>query len=144
MIPPQPAMRKILFLCTGNSCRSQMAEGLLRHLGKGRFEAFSAGTAPKPVHPLAVRAMQEMDIDISGQVSKGLDLYLNDSFDFIITVCDRAEEHCPIFPGDAERIHWGFDDPAEATGTEEEQMRVFRRVRDEIKTRIRLFLSLKD
>lgn len=136
-------MYKTLFLCTGNSCRSLMAEGLLRHLGQNRFVAFSAGTHPKPVHPQAIRAMQEIGIDISGQTSKSLDQYLNDHFDLIITVCDRAQEHCPVFPGEAERIHWGFDDPAEATGTEEERMRVFRRVRGEIQGRIRLLLSLE-
>jgi arsenate reductase len=136
-------MYRALFLCTGNSCRSQMAEGLLRHLGQGRFAVFSAGTHPKPVHPLAVRAMQEIGIDISGQTSKALDPYLKDPFDVVVTVCDRAQEHCPVFPGDAERIHWGFDDPAAATGSEEERMEVFRRVRDELKARLRLLLSLK-
>ncbi len=132
--------RRVLFLCTGNSCRSQMAEGLLRHLGGSRFEVFSAGTAPKPVHSLAVRAMQEVGVDISGQTSKSLDRFLKDRFDAVITVCDRAKESCPIFPGGGERIHWGFDDPAEAIGTEEERMRVFRRVRDEIRARIEGFL----
>jgi len=118
-----------------------MAEGLLRHLGGSRFEVFSAGTAPKPVHSLAVRAMQEVGIDISGQISKSLDLFLNDRFDAVVTVCDRAKESCPIFPGDAERIHWSFDDPAEAAGTEEERMKVFRRVRDEIRLKIEGFIG---
>jgi len=94
-------MYKTLFLCTGNSCRSLMAEGLLRHLGQGRFVAFSAGTHPKPVHPLAIRAMQEIGIGISAQSSKPLDQYLNEHFDLIITFCDRAHEHCPVSPGDA-------------------------------------------
>jgi arsenate reductase len=138
----EAAMHKALFVCTSNACRSQMAEGLLRHLGKGRFAVFSAGTHPKPIHPLAVRAMREIGIDISAQTSKSLDQYLGDRFDLIITVCDRAHQHGPVFPGDVERIHWGFDDPAEAAGTEEERMAVFRRILDEIQVRIRLLLCL--
>ena len=118
-----------------------MAEGLLRHLGGDRFEVFSAGTAPKPVHPLAVRAMRDEGIDISGQASKSLDRFRNGAFDAIITVCDRAKESCPVFPGDVKPIHWSFDDPAEATGTEEERMTVFRRVRDEIRVEIEGFLA---
>jgi arsenate reductase len=132
---------RVLFLCTGNSCRSQMAEGWARFLSKGKVEAFSAGTEPKPLHPLAVRVMQDVGIDISGQQSKAMESYLGQPFDFVITVCDRAKERCPVWPGIKERIHWGFDDPAEATGSEEERLRVFARVRDEIRNRIRLFLA---
>lgn len=125
----------VLFLCTGNSCRSQMAEGIARHLGGGKVHAFSAGTSPKGLHPLSVKAMQEIGIDISSQQSKHLDAFSGQSFDFAVTVCDRAKESCPIWPG-ATRIHWTFDDPAEATGSEEEQLVVFRRVRDEIRRRV--------
>ncbi len=135
--------QRVLFLCTGNSFRSQMAEGLLRHLGGEGFEVFSAGMAPKPVHPMAVRAMQEVEVDISRQASKSLDAFAGRHFDTIITVCDRAREGCPIFHGDPEQIHWSFADPAEAAGPEEARMKVFRRVRDEIRHRIQLFLALK-
>lgn len=134
---------RVLFLCTGNSARSQMAEGLLRALGRDRFVVFSAGTEPaERIHPLAVAAMRELDLDISGGVPKHLSQFLEDDWDYVITVCDRANEACPVFPGDAERIHWGFDDPAAATGAEEQQLRVFRRVRDEIAQRIRLFVNV--
>jgi len=132
---------RVLFLCTGNSARSQMAEGWARFLSKGEVEAFSAGTEPRPLNPLAVRAMAEVGIDISAQQSKALEVYLGQPFDFVITVCDRAKEHCPVWPSIKERIHWSFDDPAEATGTEEQRLAVFRRVRDEIRNRMRLFLT---
>lgn len=134
-------MTRVLFLCTGNSCRSQMAEGLARHLGDGQVEAFSAGRQPKGIHPLAIKAMQEVRIDISGQTSKHLDAFTGQPFDFVITVCDRAREECPIWPGAREHIHWSLDDPAEATGSEEQQLAVFRRIRDEIRQRVRLFLT---
>lgn len=134
---------RILFLCTGNSARSQMAQGLLKSLAGDRFEVFSAGSDPAPaVNPLAVAAMHEIGIDISSGYPKHLARFLNDPWDYVITVCDRANESCPIFPGDAERIHWGFDDPAVAEGTEEHRMRVFRRVRDEIAQRLRLFVNV--
>ena len=133
--------KRVLFLCTGNSCRSQMAEGILRHLAGDDVVAASAGTQPKPVHPLAVRVMREAEIDISHQRSKGLESVVGEPWDFVITVCDRAKESCPIFPGETERIHWGFDDPAEAEGSEEQRLRVFRRVRDEILARLRLFVA---
>jgi len=129
--------RRVLFLCTGNSARSQMAEGLLRHLGRERFEAFSAGTHPKGLHPRSIEAMEELGIDISRQTSKDVSIYINEQFDYVITVCDRAKQQCPVFPG-AEPIHWGFDDPAEAPSNR--QMETFRRVRDEIQQRLRLFL----
>ena len=129
--------RRVLFLCTDNSARSQMAEGLLRHLGRERFEAFSAGTHPKGLHPRSIEAMEELGIDISHQTSKDVSIYINEQFDYVITVCDRAKQQCPVFPG-AEPIHWGFDDPAEAPSNR--QMETFRRVRDEIQQRLRLFL----
>jgi arsenate reductase len=127
---------KVLFLCTHNSARSQMAEGLLRHLAGNHFEVMSAGTEATHVRPLAIRAMDELGIDISGQESKTLDRYLGDTFDYVITVCDDANEACPVFPGAKRRLHWSFEDPAQARGSEEERLRVFQSVRDEIKERI--------
>jgi arsenate reductase len=132
---------RILFLCTGNSCRSKMAEGWARFLGKGNVEAFSAGTQPKPIHPLAIKAMAEVGVDISGQASKPMDQFVGEPFDFVITVCDRAKEACPVWPGAREHIHWSLDDPAEATGTEAQRLVVFRRVRDEMREHVRLFSS---
>jgi arsenate reductase (thioredoxin) len=126
----------VLFLCTHNSARSQMAEGLLRNLAGNRFEAISAGTEATHVRPLAIRAMDELGIDISGQESKTLERYLGDPFDYVITVCDDANEACPVFPGARRRLHWSFEDPAQATGREEERLRVFRSIRDEIRERI--------
>jgi arsenate reductase (thioredoxin) len=128
--------KKVLFLCTHNSTRSQMAEGLLRHLATDRFEAMSAGTEATRVRALAVRAMDEIGIDISGQESKTLDRYLQEPFDYVITVCDDANEACPFFPGAANRLHWSFEDPSKAEGTEEERLKVFRSVRDQIRERI--------
>jgi arsenate reductase len=137
----QAQKKKVLMLCTGNSARSQMAEGLLRHLAGDRFEVHSAGTHPVGVNPLAVEAMRELDIDISHHTSKSVDQFLTESFDFVITVCDRAKESCPLFPGQAERIHWSFDDPAAVQGSQEERLRAFRRVRDELLARFRLFVT---
>ena len=128
--------RRILFLCTYNSARSQMAEGLLRHLAADRFEAYSAGTEATRVRPLAIRAMAELGLDISAQTSKTLERYLGEPFDAVITVCDQANEACPVFFGAKERLHWSFPDPAQATGTEEEQLAVYRSVRDAIRSRI--------
>jgi arsenate reductase (thioredoxin) len=128
--------RRVLFICTHNSARSQMAEGLLRHLGKDRFEVYSAGTEATVVRPMAIQAMAELGIDISHQQSKTLDRYLGEPFDDVITVCDAAAEACPVFPGAARRRHWSFEDPSKATGSESEQLQVYRRVRDEIRTRI--------
>ena len=128
--------RRVLFICTHNSARSQMAEGLLRHLGNERFEVFSAGTEATVVRPMAIRAMAELGIDISHQQSKTLDRYLSEPFDNVITVCDTAAEACPVFPGAARRRHWSFEDPSKATGSESEQLAVYRRVRDEIRARI--------
>ena len=128
--------RRVLFLCTHNSARSQMAEGLLRHLGGERFDACSAGTEATRVRPLAIRAMAELGIDISGQESKTLGRYLSEPFDEVITVCDQANEACPVFPGARSRRHWSFEDPSTATGTEDEQLATYRRVRDAIRARI--------
>jgi arsenate reductase (thioredoxin) len=132
-----PNKRRVLFLCSGNSARSQMAEGLLRHLAGDRFDVWSAGTQPKGMHPRTIEVMKEIDVDVSTQTSKDLQQFLNQKFDYVITVCDRARQHCPIFPG-AEPIHWGFDDPAEAPAAR--QLETFRRVREEILQRLRLFL----
>ena len=127
---------RVLFLCTHNSARSQMAEGLLRHLAGDRFEAHSAGTEATHVRPLAVRAMAEVGADISDQESKTLERYLKEPFDYVVTVCDSANEACPVFYGAKERLHWSFPDPSQATGTEEERLGMFRAVRDEIRARI--------
>lgn len=129
--------QRILFLCTHNSARSQMAEGWLRQLGGEQFAAFSAGTEATLVRPLAIRAMAEVGIDISRQESKTLARYLREPFDAVITVCDQANETCPIFLGAKVRLHWSFPDPSRATGTEEEQLAVYRAVRDAIGERIR-------
>ncbi len=126
----------MLFLCTHNSARSQMAEGLLRHLGGDRFEAHSAGTEATSVRPQAIRAMDEIGVDITGQESKILERYMQEPFDYVITVCDDANEACPFFPGARNRLHWSFEDPSRAEGTEEEQLAVFRSVRDRIGVRI--------
>lgn len=126
--------KRILILCTGNSCRSQMAEGFLKSFD-GNLEVFSAGTKPaEKINPFAVKAMQEIGIDISYGIAENVDKYLNESFDYVITVCDNAKETCPVFIGNVQhRLHIGFDDPADAVGSEEEVMLVYRRVRDEIK-----------
>jgi arsenate reductase len=128
--------KSALFLCTHNSARSQMAEGLLGHLAGDRFEAMSAGTEATHVRPLAVRAMKEVGVDISEHESKTLERYLGESFDYVITVCDDANEACPFFPGARERLHWSFEDPSRAEGSEEERLAVFRRVRDRIKDQV--------
>jgi arsenate reductase (thioredoxin) len=127
---------RVLFLCTHNSARSQMAEGFLRQLAGDRFEVASAGTEARGVNPLAVRVMAECDVDISGQRSKTLDRFLGDPWDYVVTVCDSANEACPVFPRAATRMHWSFGDPSIARGSDDERLAVFRRVRDEIKTRI--------
>jgi arsenate reductase len=127
---------RVLFLCTHNSARSQMAEGVLRNLGEGRFEVHSAGTEATRVRPLAVRAIDEIGIDISGQESKTLERYLGEPFDYVITVCDEANEACPFFPGAKNRLHWSLGDPSLATGSDGERLEVFREVRDEIRERI--------
>lgn len=133
--------RRVLILCTGNSARSQMAEGLLRHLAGGRFEVESAGTRPAGLRAEAVEAMREAGIDISGQRSKSVDEFAGQSFDYVITVCDHAREACPVFPAETERIHWGFGDPAAVEGDDAERLAAFRRVRDEIEARLRAWLG---
>ena len=134
---------RVLFLCTGNAARSQMAEALLRHLSKGRVDAFSAGSAPREnVHPMAVSTLRDKyGVDPGGLVPKSLTRFIGQPFDYIITVCDRSAESCPIFPGDPERIHWSFEDPAAVEGAEEQQ-RAFEQVATGLATRIRLWLAL--
>jgi arsenate reductase len=124
----------VLILCTGNSCRSHMAEGILRAASKGTFEVASAGSKPAGyVHPLAIKALAEIDIDISAHTSKHMNDFLQQPVETVITVCGNADQACPSFPGQMKRHHWGFDDPAHAVGSDEEKMQVFRRVRDEIR-----------
>jgi arsenate reductase (thioredoxin) len=130
---------RVLFVCTGNSARSQMAEALLREIGGGTVETFSAGTDPRGVNPLTIRALASRGIDISRARSKSVTEFLGQPFDYVITVCDRARESCPVFPGGSETLHWGFDDPAEATGSEPERLAVFERVMGQIDARIRDF-----
>ncbi len=128
---------RVLFLCTHNSARSQMAEGLLRHLAGDRFEAYSAGTEATRVRPEAISVMAELGTDISGQESKTLERYIGEPFEYVVTVCDDANEACPVFPGARERLHWSFEDPSRAEGEGEERLAVFRRVRDEILARVK-------
>ena len=136
--------KRVLILCTGNSARSQMAEGLLRNMAGDRFEVESAGTIASFVRPQAIAAMAEEGIDISGHRSKSLDEFRDQPFDYVITVCDNANQTCPVFTGPARRIHWSFDDPAEAGGSDAEVMQVFRRVRDEIRSKLAEFISGPD
>lgn len=133
---------RALFLCTHNSARSQMAEGILRHLSEGRVEVQSAGSEPQELHPLAVQAMAKMGIDISRQRSKHLNEFLGQSFDYVVTVCDRAQESCPTFPGDPKQIHWSFVDPAAVEGPESAPMRAFDQVALQLMNRIRYFVIL--
>ena len=130
---------RVLFVCTGNSARSQMAEAILSHLGGPGFEVHSAGTHPGIVNPLTIRALSEIGIDWSDARSKSVTEFLDQPFDYVITVCDQAREACPVFPGGRVSLHWGFDDPAAARGTDDEQRAVFRRVRDEISARVAPF-----
>jgi arsenate reductase (thioredoxin) len=134
--------KRVLFLCTHNSARSQMADGLLRKMAGDRYDVFSAGTEATRVHPLAIEAMHELDIDIAGHQSKTLESFRGQRFDYVITVCDRANESCPSFPGPVERIHKGFEDPAQAKGTEAQRLQAFRRIRDDILGRLRLFQAV--
>jgi len=134
-------MKRVLFICTHNSSRSQMAEGLVNHDLAGKVQAFSAGTDPTFVNPLAVAAMGEVGIDISRQRSKSLDEFANEKFDFVITLCDHAAESCPVFFGGTQRMHKGFPDPSGITGTEEEKLSFFRKLRDQIREEIIEFLS---
>jgi len=137
--------KRVLFICTGNSARSQMAEALLRNLGKGNYEVASAGTKPSRVNPFAIKALAEKDIDISHHTSDHVDNYMGQEFDFVITVCDNAKETCPYFPTNKTRLHWSFEDPAAAAGSDEEILAEFRRIRDQIEAQIKTFLkSLSD
>jgi len=133
--------KKVLFLCTHNACRSQMAEGLLKNLAGGKFEAYSAGVDPTSVHPLARKVMEEIGIDISGQQSKSVDELLDKEFDYVITVCDNARQTCPFFLGNVERLHWNLEDPAEVKGTEEKRLQEFRMVRNQLKDYIQELIS---
>lgn len=125
-------MKKILFLCTGNSCRSQMAEGWSRHLHRDKMEAYSAGINPQGIHPLAVQVMKEAGVDISAQSSKNVRVLKDINFDYVITLCDSARESCPLFPGRTKILHYDFEDPASAKGSEAEVIVAFRWVRDQI------------
>lgn len=135
---------RVLFICTGNSARSQMAEALLRQLSHGQVEVFSAGSQPRPeIHPLARLAVRELfGLEMAGQHPKPLDMFLDQRLDYVISVCDRADAACPIFPGDTERIHWSFEDPAAVEGSEEEKRRAFERTAKDLMGRIRIWLSL--
>jgi len=128
--------RRVLILCTGNSARSQMAEGLLRQMAGDRFEVASAGVAPTNVRPEAIAVMREIGLDISHHRSKSVDEFLTQAFDYVITVCDNANEQCPTFPGSTKRIHWSFEDPAAVVGDGATRLNIFRRVRDQIKARL--------
>lgn len=137
------ARERVLFVCTHNAARSQMAEGWLRALGGTRFEVASAGTQATRVHPLALRAMAEVGIDISHHRSKAVEEVLGAGWDWVITVCDQAAERCPVVPGQARRLHWSFEDPSQAQGEEEARLAVFRRVRDQIADRVREWLKAR-
>nr|WP_315853452.1 arsenate reductase ArsC [Bremerella alba] len=135
--------KRVLIICTGNSCRSQMAEAIWKLLGQGKWEAYSAGSKPSGyVHPLAIEAMKEWGVDISSYESKLASNFWNQPFDLVVTVCDNAKEEFPVYPGAKEMLHWPFNDPAEAQGTDAENMPTFRRVRDEIKTKIGQYLEV--
>jgi arsenate reductase len=133
---------RVLFVCTGNSARSVMAEALLRHHGGDRFEVHSAGTEPRGVNPLTLRVLEEAGIDATGARSKSVNEYLGQTFDYVVTVCDEARQVCPVFPGVHESLHWGYEDPAEAVGNEEERLAVFRKVFIQIGERVRQFATL--
>jgi protein-tyrosine-phosphatase len=139
--PDQPPLR-VLFLCTHNIARSQMAEALLRHLGGERVEVFSAGNQPAQVHPAAIRAMAEIGLDISHQRSKSIEEFVDQTFDYVITVCDRVREVCPVFPNDPTSIHWSFPDPAAIEGPEEVQYRAFQQTARQLATRLNYWLML--
>jgi len=134
-------MQRVLILCTGNSARSQMAEGLLRHEAGDRFAVFSAGTKPSVVRPEAICVMSEIGIDITSHHSKSVDEFVGQPLDIVITVCDNAKETCPVFPGNVQHLHWPFEDPANVQSTDEARKAAFRRVRDQIRGRIMVFLD---
>jgi len=135
--------KNIIFICTGNACRSQIAHGLLQNLAKDRFNVFSAGSHPSRVHPMSIKVMEEIGIDISHHKSDHIDEYLDKGIDIVITVCDNANKLCPIFPGNIERLHWSIDDPFRGWDYNENQMESFRVTREEIKARILDFLQSK-
>lgn len=134
-------MKRVLFLCTHNSARSQMAEALVNHDLAGKFEAFSAGTEPSSIHPLAIAAMAELGIDISQKRSKNLQEFADQKFDYVITLCSQANEACPIFFGGTRRLHMGFPDPSAVQGTDAEKIQAFREIRDQIRDKVVAFLS---
>lgn len=140
LMPDRPI--RILFVCTGNSARSQMAEAMLRQMGGDDFEVASAGTEPKGVNPYAVRVLGEIDVDWSRARSKSVAEFLDEHFDYVITVCDRARQVCPVFPGEHDSLHWGLDDPAEVEGTDEQKLAAFRRTQTELAVRLRPFVEL--
>jgi len=133
---------RVIFVCTGNSARSQMAEALLRRDGGAAFDVVSAGVRPRSVHPMTITALDKVGIDITGARSKSVGEFLGQRFDYVITVCDRARATCPVFPGGSMTLHWGVDDPAEATGTDEERQAAFDRALKELAIRIHTFLPL--
>ena len=133
--------KKVIFICTGNACRSQMAEGMLRHMAGNKFEVYSAGSHPSRLHPASVAVMAEWGIDIAHHTSNPIDDYLYVGIDIVITVCDNAQKICPIFPGNVKRIHWGLDDPYHGWGAEPEDLLPYREIRDELKDRIKVFLT---
>lgn len=134
---------RVLVLCTGNSARSQMGEGLFRAEGGDAYEVFSAGTKPSQVRPEAIDVMREIGIDISGNRSKSVDEFAGQPFDYVVTVCDNARDNCPVFPGGGQRIHWSFEDPAAVPGTGDERRAAFRRIRDQIQERVKAFVREK-
>tara|TARA_B100000676_G_C17576404_1_gene579814 strand:- start:182 stop:601 length:420 start_codon:yes stop_codon:yes gene_type:complete len=133
--------KKIIFICTGNACRSQIAHGLLENMARDKFEVFSAGSHPSRVHTMSIKIMEEIGIDISHHTSDLIDHYLKTGIEIVITVCDNANEICPIFPGDVERLHWSIDDPFKGWNFDEGQIQSFRDTREEIKQRIIKFLQ---
>lgn len=136
--------KRALIVCTGNSARSQMAEGLLRHEAGDGFDVYSAGTHPGSVRPEAVQVMSEIHIDITGQFSKPVEQFIGQHFDYVITVCDKAKENCPTFPGVPNHFHWPFDDPSKTIGSEDARLAAFRKVRDRIHARLMVFLGESD
>ncbi len=133
--------KKLLFLCTGNSCRSQIGEGLLRHLAGDKYDVYSAGVEPSRVHPMSILVMKELQIDISKQTSDDVNDYLNSGIDIVISVCDSAAQSCPSFPGNVRRIHWSIKDPFHGWDVDESKLPDYRRTRDDLKARIEAFLS---
>jgi arsenate reductase len=135
--------KRVLVVCTGNSARSQMAEGLFRAVGGPGYEVFSAGTKPSQVRPEAIAVMREIGIDISGHRSKSIDEFAGQPFDYVVTVCDNARDNCPVFPVRGQRVHWSLEDPATVQGTEEDRKAAFRRIRDQVQERVKAFFGEK-